>query len=93
MNKPRLDKKSVAKCDDVNAKRLKDNIKTVMENYFEDLDGHEPNNLYSLFLEQVEQPFFTAVMDYKKNNISHAVQMLGINRATLRSRLKKYSIE
>ena len=74
-------------------KCLSDNVQRAMEAYFEDLDGHEASNLYALFLEEVEKPFFDVVMQYTQGNITQASKMLGLNRVTLRSRLKKYGIE
>ena len=74
-------------------KCLAENVKRAMEAYFEDLDGYEASDLYALFLEEVEKPFFEVVMQHTNGNITHASQTLGLNRATLRSRLKKYGID
>ena len=74
-------------------KCLAENVKRAMEAYFEDLDGHHASDLYSLFMEEVEKPFFEVVMQYVNGNLTHASQMLGLNRATLRTRLKKYGID
>ncbi|MCG8379576.1 MAG: DNA-binding transcriptional regulator Fis [Proteobacteria bacterium] len=74
-------------------KCLAENVRHAMENYFEDLDGHQASNIYSLFLEEVEKPFFEVIMQYTQGNITRASQMLGLNRVTLRNRLKKYGIE
>jgi len=74
-------------------KCLADNVQRAMEAYFEDLDGHEASNLYGLFLEEVEKPFFEVVMKYTQGNITHAAKILGLNRVTLRSRLKKYGLD
>ena len=74
-------------------KCLADNVRRTMESYFEDLDGHHASDLYSLFLEEVERPFFDVVMKHNKGNITHAAQMLGLNRVTLRNRLKKYNLD
>jgi Fis family transcriptional regulator len=64
-----------------------------MELYFRDMDGHDPADLYELFLSQVERPLFEVVMENTGGNLSRAAQMLGLNRATLRSRLEKYGIK
>jgi Fis family transcriptional regulator, factor for inversion stimulation protein len=74
-------------------KCLSDNVQRAMETYFEDLDGHDACNLHALFLEEVEKPFFDVVMKYTQGNITHAAQMLGLNRVTLRNRLKKYGLD
>ena len=72
---------------------LSDYVKEVMENYFKDLDGHDTTNIHELVLEQVEKPLFETVMQHAEGNISYASYLLGINRATLRNRLKKYGLE
>lgn len=71
---------------------LSDSVREAMEQYFTDLDGHEPNELYDLFLTQVEKPLFEKVMAHTGGNVSRAAQVLGMNRGTLRKRLKKYDL-
>ncbi|MBM2830294.1 MAG: Fis family transcriptional regulator [Gammaproteobacteria bacterium] len=72
---------------------LSENVRTATENYFADLDGHEPKNLYDLFLAQVEKPLIEVVMHKTRGNVTKAAQVLGLNRGTLRSRLKKYGLD
>jgi len=72
---------------------LAENVQKAMKAYFEDLDGHQASDLHALFLEEVEKPFFDVVMKYTKGNITHAAKMLGLNRVTLRNRLKKYGLD
>jgi len=43
-----------------------------------------------LVLGEVEPPLFETVMDYAQGNQSRAAEILGINRATLRKKLKHY---
>ena len=64
-----------------------------MDKYFKDLDGHEPIELYDLILTQIEVPLFESVLDYTEGNVSHAADVLGLNRGTLRNRLRKYDLE
>lgn len=93
MMKTKLRKQTAHDRGETPEKCLSDNVKRAMEAYFEDLDGYEASNLHSLFLEEVEKPFFEVVMHYTKGNITHAAKMLGLNRVTLRSRLRKYGID
>ena len=72
---------------------LSENVRKATENYFTDLDGHEPRNLYDLFLAQVEKPLIEVVMHKTRGNVTKAAQVLGLNRGTLRSRLKKYNLD
>lgn len=93
MIKTKLRKETAAEHGQIREKCLADNVQRAMEAYFEDLDGHEAVDLYALFLEEVEKPFFDVVMQFTQGNITHAAQILGLNRVTLRSRLKKYSLD
>lgn len=68
-------------------------IRQSIKNYLGDLQGGKPSDLYSLTLSQVEKPLFEVVLEYSNGNLSKASNLLGINRATLRVKLKKYRIE
>jgi Fis family transcriptional regulator, factor for inversion stimulation protein len=61
-----------------------------LKKYFKDLNGHTPGDLYGLVLGEVEAPLFKTVMDHTQGNQSRAAQILGLNRATLRKKLKHY---
>ena len=69
---------------------LRDLTEEALQRYFKDLNGDKPFNLYDLVLSEVEAPLFKSVMDYADGNQSQAAQVLGINRATLRKKLKHY---
>ena len=65
---------------------------TALGNYFADLDGQQPGNLYDMMIGEVEQALFAAVMDHTRGNQSKAAEMLGINRSTLRKKLRLYGL-
>ena len=60
--------------------------------YLKDLDGETPSNLYEKVLYEIEKPLFSTIMDHCENNQSKAATCLGINRGTLRKKLKQYEI-
>lgn len=68
-------------------------VKQALERYFIQLNGHSPGELYDLVLSEVEKPMLEVVMKRTRGNISKAAQYLGLNRATLRKKLERYSIE
>ena len=76
----------------MNGKLLRVHTNDALTNYFDSLNGQKPGDLYELVLGQVEEPLFKAVMKYTKGNQSQASEILGINRGTLRKKLKTYSI-
>ena len=74
----------------------KDNIQDVVRNslekYFRDLGELEPSNVYEMVIFTVEKPILEAVMDRAEGNQSHAAEMLGINRNTLRKKLQQHDL-
>ena len=72
---------------------LKDEVRKAMRRYFSQLDQKNmPINVYELVLKEVEPPLLNSVMKFTNNNQSKAARILGINRTTLRTKLKKYNI-
>ena len=65
---------------------------SALEDYFKKLNGTAPGDLYDLVLSEVERPLFRTVMAYTEGNQSRAAEILGINRGTLRKKLKAYAI-
>jgi len=63
-----------------------------MNQYFEDLNGQEPTNLHNFFINEVEKPFLKVVMERVNGNQTKAAAILGINRNTLRKKLKTYDL-
>jgi Fis family transcriptional regulator len=71
---------------------LRSHSEQAIDNYFTNLNGHAPGHLYELVMREVEEPLFRAVLDYADGNQSRAADILGINRGTLRKKLKNYGI-
>jgi Fis family transcriptional regulator len=63
-----------------------------LDGYFRKLNGHKPGDLYQLVLGEVEPPLFQAVLEFTKGNQSEAAEILGINRGTLRKKLRTYNL-
>ncbi len=77
---------------DKNNKSLHKHTEEALEQYFESLNGDRPGDLYDLVIGEVERPLFKAVMNYTRGNQSQAAGILGINRGTLRKKLRSYSL-
>ena len=71
---------------------LRSMTEQALDNYFTSLNGHAPGRLYDLVMREVEEPLFRAVLDYAAGNQSRAADLLGINRGTLRKKLRAYGI-
>ena len=63
-----------------------------LRKFFKELDGEPPLDMYSMVLKEVEIPLLEAVMKECHGNQTHACKMLGINRGTLRTKLKDYNL-
>lgn len=64
-----------------------------LQNYFAQLDGEEPAELYGLVLAEMEVPLLKVVMRFTNGNQSKAAKILGISRGTLRKKLAIYQID
>jgi Fis family transcriptional regulator len=73
-------------------KPLHKHTEDALNQYFDNLNGDRPGDLYDLVMGEVERPLFKVVMDYTHGNQSEAAGILGINRGTLRKKLKSYSL-
>ncbi len=73
-------------------KPLCEHTEDALDQYFATLNGDRPGELYDLVIGEVERPLFKAVMDFTRGNQSQAAGILGINRGTLRKKLRTYSL-
>jgi Fis family transcriptional regulator len=71
---------------------LRNHAERALSEYFTSLNGHRPAHLYDLVLREVEEPLFRVVLDYTQGNQSRAAGILGINRGTLRKKLKQFGL-
>lgn len=71
---------------------LHDCVCSELDKYLKDLGEYTPNNIHQLFIGEVEAPLFKAIMEHTNGNQSMAAQMLGLNRGTLRKKLKQYNV-
>ena len=74
-------------------KNLPDNIDTLLDQYFNDLDGDQPSGIYEMVINTLEKPLLLYIMNKTEGNQSKAAKMLGLNRNTLRKKLKQYNLD
>lgn len=77
---------------DINRLSLSKQVKAAMKIYFEDLEGHIPNDLYRMVINEVEKPLLESVMKEVRGNQTRAAEMLGLNRSTLRKKLQQHNL-
>ncbi len=71
---------------------LRKAVERCLHSYFEQLDRETITGLYELVLAEVEAPLLEAVLRHTGSNQSKASVMLGLNRGTLRKKLKQHDL-
>jgi Fis family transcriptional regulator len=71
---------------------LREAVTRAVRTYLEQLDGQNTTDFYELVLAEVEAPLLREIMAYTRNNQTRASRMLGLNRGTLRKKLKQYHL-
>lgn len=74
------------------AQTLRDSVSIALKNYFSHLEGQAVTDVYEMVLSEVEAPLLEEVMKYTRNNQTKASVLLGLNRGTLRKKLKQYGL-
>jgi len=74
------------------ASPLRTQAKIAIKNYLSQLNGNDVDDMYDLVLSEIEAPMLEEVMQYTRGNQTRAANLLGINRGTLRKKLKKYGM-
>jgi Fis family transcriptional regulator len=74
------------------ARSLRQSVEQAVGTYFEQLDGQIVTDVYDLVLQEVEAPLLEVVLRYTRNNQTLAATVLGLNRGTLRKKLKRYGL-
>jgi Fis family transcriptional regulator len=77
---------------DMSKESIQEVVQKSLEDYFNDLGEQKPSNIYDMMLLTVEKPILQVVMTRAEGNQSHAAQMLGINRNTLRKKLQEHGL-
>jgi Fis family transcriptional regulator len=68
-------------------------VRKAMEGYFRDLDGERPAPIYDMVMSSVEKPLIEVILARVDGNQTQAARLLGLNRNTLRKKMKAYGIK
>lgn len=71
---------------------LREAVSEALDQYFQQLNGYDCYGLHQLVMREVEVPLIQAALDYADGNQTRAAQLLGINRGTLRRKLREYQL-
>ena len=72
---------------------LRECVREAIDTYLQQLGGVETSALYAMVMREVEAPMLEAVLQHTRGNQSKAAQILGMNRGTLRKKLRLYGLE
>lgn len=67
-------------------------INAKLEQYFKQLNGAQTNNVHKMVMQETEAATIGFVLDFNKQNQSKTAQILGINRGTLKKKIKQYQL-
>jgi len=68
-------------------------VRKAVDGYLNDLDGEKPCPIYSMVMKSVEKPLIELAMKHANGNQTQAAELLGINRNTLRNKIKQFKIK
>ncbi|WP_116368934.1 DNA-binding transcriptional regulator Fis [Parahaliea mediterranea] len=77
---------------DNNNSELAEAVTRAVRDYLAQLDGQMTTDFYQLVLAEIEAPLLREIMTYTRHNQTRASIMLGLNRGTLRKKLKQYDL-
>jgi Fis family transcriptional regulator, factor for inversion stimulation protein len=67
-------------------------VERSLDEYFRKLDGEPPHGVYDMVIMHVERALLASMLERAQGNQTHAADMLGMNRHTLRAKLAKYRL-
>lgn len=71
---------------------LRECVARAVRRYLADLADHPACELYDIVLREVEAPLFAEVLRHFDGNQTRTAAALGINRATLRKKLRQHGL-
>jgi len=78
--------------EDLSGSGIQEQVQASIQQYFDNLGGQPSNDLYNVVMIEAEQPLLRAVLKHTRGNQTRAADMLGLNRGTLRKKLKVYGL-
>ncbi|MBI1394571.1 MAG: Fis family transcriptional regulator [Betaproteobacteria bacterium] len=67
-------------------------VRRALDGYFRDLDGERPGPLHDMVMACAELPLLEYVLELSDGNQTLAADLLGMNRNTLRKKMKNYGL-
>lgn len=77
---------------ETNGPTLADSVRDTVQNYIDTMEGEAIADLYDMVLAEVEAPLLECLLAHTRGNQSRTASILGLNRGTLRKKLKRYGM-
>jgi Fis family transcriptional regulator len=71
---------------------IEDVVEMKISRFLDQLGSFYPNDLHEMIISKVERPLLNQILRRVGGNQVHASRILGINRNTLRKKIKLYSL-
>ncbi len=71
---------------------INQSVSESVEEYLHLMADESVSGLYEMVLSEVEAPLLRAVLAHTNNNQSRTAAILGLNRGTLRTKMRKYRL-
>ena len=73
-------------------KTINKSVQESVEEYFQMMGDESVSGLYEMVLSEVEASLLRSVLVFTNHNQSQSAEILGLNRGTLRKKLRKYHL-
>ena len=73
-------------------KTINESVQQGVEEYLQMMGGEPVLDLYDMVMSEVEAPLLRSVLVFTNHNQSKSAEILGLNRGTLRKKLRKYHL-
>ena len=73
-------------------KTINKSVQEGVEEYFLAMGDEPVSGLYEMVMSEVEAPLLRSVLVFTNYNQSQSAEILGLNRGTLRKKLRKYHL-
>jgi len=73
-------------------KTINKSVQEGVEEYLQMMSDESVSGLYELVLSEVEASLLRSVLAFTNHNQSQSAEILGLNRGTLRKKLRKYHL-
>jgi len=76
----------------MSSRPLHETVRHALKEYMLTLEGDDPTKLYAMVMREVERPLLECALEHCAGNQTRAAQCLGLNRGTLRKKLREHGM-